>query len=95
MAAFLLLTLVSYYFQILATVWMYLLLLLEAAEIVYIEITIQCFTGSQWCNSDAKIQISCIAVFLLFVLTIVLRSYCYCPLYETSNPLSMYGLIYS
>jgi ABC-type phosphate transport system permease subunit len=90
LAAFFLLTLVSYNFQILATIWVYFLLLLEGAEIVYIQVTMQCFTGSQWCNSDTKMQISAVAVFLLFVLIIALRSYCYCPLYETSNPLSMY-----
>ena len=83
------LTLVSYYFGMLVSAWVYLLLLLEAVEMVYVELTVQCFVGGAWCGSDAKLQTGCAVLFVVFCLVMVLRSYCYYPLYETSNPLSM------
>jgi hypothetical protein len=90
LGCFVLLSLVSYNFQVLNTCWVYMLLLLEAMQMIFVEVGLSCFTGNAWCNSDAKLQTATLIVMVVFVVVVVLRSYCYCPLYETDNPLSMY-----
>lgn len=52
---FVILTLISYNLNLLTTLWVYLLLLLETLQMLYIEASLQCFTGSRWCQSDIKL----------------------------------------
>jgi hypothetical protein len=73
-----------------ASVWVYSLLFLEAVEIVFVEVTVQCFAGSAWCNGDAKYQLSVLVMLAAFVGVIFIRAQCYCPFHDCSNPLSMY-----
>lgn len=72
-----------------ASLWVYSLLLLEAIEMVFVEVTVQCFAGTAWCNNEVKYQLSVLVMLIAFVVVIFMRAQCYCPFHDGSNPLSM------
>jgi hypothetical protein len=90
LGVFVALTLFSSHFELMASVWVYYLLFLEALEVGFMEVSVQCFAGAAWCGGEAKYQLSVLVLLAAFVAVVLLRAQCYCPFQDGSNPLSMY-----
>lgn len=83
------LTVFSYQFEILNTLWVYLLIFLESIQIIFIETTLECFSGTKWCEGDVKYELCSLLIFIFFLFVVYIRSHSYSPFYDCTNPLAM------